>query len=1096
MKFLDYFGTTTGKLRRGDRALQREIWEKAESRFGSAWRRLEKRRRKGSPDTSSETRALRGLAQAASGAGRAGQAIDHCRAGRRLRLNDRIFYELPPTHALSLPPAAPIPAKALEDLVAWACWPGAPASSVPRGQVESRLQQLLKPRRTGGLPSAGRVLGQLEGSPLRWIWPPLYLAEAARYREDWRQAAAYLGRAIALQPSESSLARLLWSRAHCLWAANREDEGRAVMVSAWKRQRPRVPVQWFLAARLSIAANDGRFALKAIQAGLAADPDNAGLLLDPRRLCRGNGDWQVVRSIVERLVTAAQGKGHYAPALRLQCAVAMHLKDAELAATSARQLLDDPSLMAGPHQGLRAWTAAVLASEGALSPAAVTALLRGVRTKRWQRRIRLAEFSVALASDDEERIRASWETVGRDGILLRNDPQWQPFSLRLARHLLFYAGQSQQLVTSGETFDLARAGIHRRLFDAGSSPAELHSLALINLSLLVRRLWEGSIESALERLCEALGAWASLLHDSQAIDSFAAARYRSYGKSGAALGADRIRDLVAARILALVEPHGTACGISPARLELMWELECRAAATVAQLGGLATGSTANGRSEVRLHAGPLLTRVLGLEEAVFQLIERPPSPTFLDTSPMAQLMALVTQGFVAQPQAEDRASLAEVRRLFSPLGPAAILLRRRQFHAVGEELERVGCYADGKLPEADPLLDLLAKLLGKGKKRWLKDASRELLSECHLETSRDQVAQVPVPFDELRATWRAVLHATRSTRDKDQIRRAVGEIAVGRGRALMRKRTRAERQDDANDQRSNPVRLLEARRLMTLAWDLTSETIVQGPLAELLNVLAVRQADEEHFDGAVESLCEALRIKPTSRRAADNLVILTLNQVKDRFDDGDSDAAGHFLLTTVEKIRGLDGSGSEPEIRRCLDKLADQGSTPFFNSSLDASREEDWVTATDLMVWCLRIAPGDRHVLHGSHTLREGLRQQSFHGDELAMECLTRLEGHLPAGPVVGLQQAMLLQALNELGAMVPEPGNADMLNRRAVAVAQAGRFEEAIGLLAQARRIDRRSQVVRRNVNNVGQAWLRKAAEAGDIAEMMRIRSRLREIG
>ncbi len=1080
MSLLDLFGTA-GKLRRGEQALQEKRWPKAQARFSAAWMSLQKRRRKGSPDLASENRALSGLAQATSGNGHIKEALEHCRTGRRLGLDEKIFYEFPPSHAVS---SGSSTKETIEDLVAWACWPGAANSWVPRAEVESRLRTLLKPRSRAFPAASERALGRLESSPLGWSWPPLYRAELARHRGQWRQAATYLERAIARVPSTPIRARLLWSQAHCLDAAGERRKAYRQMRSAYELQRPGSPVQWLLAARLSVTSGEPQFAFEAIRAGLDADSDNAELLLDPERLCQGPGDWQVVRLILGKLVAAAEDERALTATLRLQCAVAMKLEDTDLALASARRILEHPRWTSGPHEGLRAFAAAVLSFAGALTAKSAAVLLRGVRSKAVRRRIHVAELSAALAAEDAERIWTAWQAVQKRPLAPRTEAEWKGLLLSLAPGLLAYQARYSGLLEGCGLLELARENAHRRLLDSGGTPAELHSLALINLSLLGRQ--RGSQPQATERLCETLGAWASLLHHSEAVQCFATARYRRYGKTGSAPNEDRILQSAAAQVLALLESDDTGGQIGAGRLKLMWELECRAVAAVAQLGGLATG-----RSDRPVHAGPFLARALGLRQVVSDLIERPLRNLPAGTDLLRRLLAAVSEDPL--PAVEEKARSGEIRRLFSPLGFAAIHLRHRQLDRLREELDRVRSHIEGKLPQGDRLLDILSGHLGKGKKSWLRRASRELLVESHLEASRELVARVPVPFDLVRESWHSALkEAARLRGGKDPVRTTISEIAVGRGKALFRRRNRTQRQADATDKRPNRLRREEAFGLMTLAWDLTADSGVQGPLTEHLNLHAVEQANREDLDAAIESLLRALKINPGARRAAENLAAVLMNRLHRGFEE-DSDDAGRRLLEAMEKIRALDLSGSQPEIRKCLDKIADQGSTPFFNHSLEASEKEDRPSATDLMIWCLRIAPRDRHVVHGSYKLRHDLQEQARLGNTESQRCLARLKKYLPAVPPQVVPQAMLLRQLMEAATAIPD--NAETLNQRAVAAAQAGRFDEAMNLLARAKRLAPRAEVVKINIQNISQAWLRRALETRDREELMKVHRRMREL-
>jgi tetratricopeptide (TPR) repeat protein len=640
---------------------------------------------------------------------------------------------------------------------------------------------------------------------------------------------------------------------------------------------------------------------------------------------------------------------------------------------------------------------------------------------------------------------------------------------------------------------LAREDLHRRARTAATTNC-LHGLAVVSTALAHVRLAEGATEDGVLFLGEALGAWAGLLHRDEPLVRFALGRFSRYAHNGPMPDARRLREMVSGMVGAVVEQAAPRCGLEPARLALMWDLEKEAVGQVAQAGGLRLSD------DRTLPAGPLLAHSLGLHDSVRALRNSSGGGEESLSALKRMLREMLNLNFDFLP--EPARAPADLPRLFSPLGPASRLLRNRQFGAALQEVDAITAGNGGR--ENDWFGRLLHEFSAHEGEAWLERQAQELALECHLQSSRDLVGCVPIDLAEVRQAWQRALAQAALLGNEDDANKTIAEIANGRALALFARRNRQQRLADEHDRRGSKVRRQEAFDLMELAWEMTRHPDVQASLANHLNLHAVSVFDSTRdFDATLDLLVRSIEIRPSSRQVLDNYGAVVMQRLGKQFTEQGPDVAGQGLEANIQRLRNLDLGGSSEEVQRCLQELADRGTTPFFNASGAAFGAGDLPTATDQLIWCLRLGPEVNEVRHAAHVLAQRLRAQSGQGDPVARECHLRLAPYLRSGegvevglPGEGLELLRLLARLAQAQQMGPGPGATPLeLNRRAVAEANAERFAQSMELLEQALRLDPSSSQTRINLKNVGDAWAARAVMAGDFDTFLHIQMKLREL-
>jgi hypothetical protein len=632
----------------------------------------------------------------------------------------------------------------------------------------------------------------------------------------------------------------------------------------------------------------------------------------------------------------------------------------------------------------------------------------------------------------------------------------------------------------------ARAGLHqltrqllrRRLAAAGESrPQTLHAYALSALAQAREAAQAGDARAATRSLHAAVGAWAAVLEMDDALDCYVQARQDAYGIASAAARARR-GEILGRAVSDIVKP-----GTTEEHLTLLWDLEVRAIRAVAACGGIVHEPGA------RISAGPLLVRDLGLGAGVRALVvdagrRAPADGGKVGLRALARLLGLDLA--LPPDDADQRVEQArEVRRCFSPVAPAVVLLAERQFDAAAAQLESALAW------DTDAPFGFLLDFIGsEDDRRWLEAERAQLLIECHLQKSRDLAGRVPAPVDLVCGAWRAAIRAA-PRGSEDEARRLAGEVAIGRFKALLPARTKEQRREDEFDQRPTRQRRAEGLDLLRGAWAVTQAPNVQGPLAEHLNILAVALNDKGKHAAAADTLFEALTVKRNFSRATGNLAALTLNRAADSVDS-DPGAAGEIVTSCLQRLAALDPDQSVQEIQECMKQVRAKAVEMLLHTAMAALAEDDWARATDFVAWYQQIQPDHLFVGAVTHRLMERLRREP--GPE-AVACLKRLHLHLPAPDLLLRELLGVLVADQEASPATAVAG----LLQRARDAREAGEFDTAMDFLARAKGLarPRRSEraAVMSAIRETGMAWGRHAQRSGRLGEAFMVALRTQEL-
>jgi tetratricopeptide (TPR) repeat protein len=749
----------------------------------------------------------------------------------------------------------------------------------------------------------------------------LRLANSACRMQDWKRAAECFANVYKQEESPRSRGRLLWKRIECLYAAGERASASRVLHGVGLR--PETPEQWCLAIRLCPSDANPQFALNTAVDALKAYPASAELVTHVLRLCEQTGRWQAARSTVEEALAAATSDHQYAVALRLMCAIALHLRDLTLAQSAAHAILENIRRIPPRHDYLRLFAATVLGCCRSLRPGDASCLLQGVRNKELSARIHIVAAWAAAGAGDWGRVAKLLETLEQLGAGLPTGSTWKKATASLYQYLSDWRVAARLGLPS-----LALDQLRRCLGEGQSPTTSLHAFALANLSLAQRKLSQGSLDAADASLCESLGAWAALLQNNVAIGHFTKMRWNCYGSKRRAPAANEVREQLDAFLTSVMQRHP-----DPERLKLLWELEKRTTARVAQFGGL------RGDHGCIIDGGPRLAQALGLHRAVRVI-------------------------------ADD-----EIRLLFSPLGTVAALLYQHQFEAAAKKLASLGELAEQQ-----------------GGRR---EDFQELLVKCHLLGSRELVIQAPVDIRLLRRTWEGALDAARVIGTEGVVRKSICDMALGRAAVLFERRTREQRQADS-DKRTLVVRRQEALDLQGLAWELTKEPKAQLALSDYLNRDAVDLFRKKSFDGSAERLFAALTVKPHSPTVANNLVVVLRSKRRSQLEQDLFDTAGSSLVEAMIRLRGLDPKSEVKEIQQGLEELETLGPVPFVERSMSAMESGDWAAAASLMTWALQVSPRNKFVQRESYTLYREFCLSVHHEDHELEASLNQLREHMP----------------------------------------------------------------------------------------------------
>lgn len=757
----------------------------------------------------------------------------------------------------------------------------------------------------------------------------LRLANSACSTQDWERAAECFAEAYQQEESPRSRGRLLWKRIECLYAAGQRVSAGQVLRSAMKRLQPETPEQWCLAIRLCPSEANPQFALNTAVDALRAYPASAELVTHVLRLCEQSGRWQAARSTVEEALTAAMSDQQYVVALRLKCAIALHLRDLALAQSAAHQILENIRRIPRPHDHLRLYAATVLGCCRSLRPGDASCLLQGVRNKELSARIHIVAAWAAAGVGDWKGMAKLLESLEQLDVSIPTGSTWKRITAGLYHHLSDWRVAARLGLPS-----LACDQLRQSLGKGPSPTTSLHAFALANLSLAQRKFSQGLSDSADANLCESLGAWAALLQNNVAIGYFAKTRWTCYGSRRTAPQANEVRHQLDAFLVARMERHS-----DPERLKLLWELEKRSAALVAQFGGL------RGDHGCTIYSGPLLANALGLHRAVRAMVDD------------------------------------EIRLLFSPLGIVATMLYQRQFETATKKLARFGELAE--------------------QQGWRREDFQDLLVKCHLLASRELVVQAPADMRMVRGSWRGALDAASVIGIEAVVRKSICDIATGRAAVLFERRTREQRHAD-NDKRLLAARRQEALDLLGLAWKLTRDPKAQTALTDYLTRDAVGLFRKNDFDGSAERLFAALAVKAHSPRVTCNLVVVLRSRRRSQLEQGLRDKAGASLVDALNRLRRLDPKSEVKVIQQALEELEKLGPVPFLERSGSAMERGDWAEAASLMAWALQVSPRSKSVQRESYRLYRELCLGIRHGNHELEPYLNQLREHMPGNLLEG----------------------------------------------------------------------------------------------
>lgn len=673
--------------------------------------------------------------------------------------------------------------------------------------------------------------------------------------------------------------------------------------------------------------------------------------------------------------------------------------------------------------------------------------------------------------------------------------------------------------------------IRRKLRSGESYAVHVHALALIATSSAWQQLRAGDTGDALESFLEALGAWASLLSNEQALASFAVHRFRCYQHGGAVPTPAEIQLAVENAVLEVIAGFAKALHRPVQELRRVWDLDVESAKVIARHGGLPVGT--NGQ---KITAGPVLARSLDLVDTVRQLIRSMPERRVersLDLSTTNMLAALLgLDGAIPNKNGDEAlADAARLKRLFSPLGPACVLMMRRQFGEARNALLRL---SKKEMKEQDDetrshLRILLKFIQTSDDRQWYNDQWKQMIIECDLQESREFVAQVPMEESRVREAWKRALKRAKNWDREDEVNGGIAEMAVGRGEILFRIRNKVERMGDSTDHRPNGQRREESIQLMNLAWQLTGSPTVQGPLAENLNLMSVEAFERDQKDRSFSYLMNSLEVKPNSRIACENLSNVVLERLSRGLDHSPDTAVTQFI-GDMHRIEGLDTDGNVGEIQSCLKVLNEKGAIPFFNRSHEALQVEDYSTATEMMVSCININSAHETIREAASNLAHRLLSNADGGDQICKRLFESMVEELPRevhASVLNMQAVRIAARgrfseaktlLNRAARLDPTSSTirtnarrnreaqehqadaenrrqATRLNNQAVEAANQGRFEGAIELLEQALALEPDSTEIRGNIQQLAQAWASKAIVDGSGDEVRRALTKVKEV-
>jgi tetratricopeptide (TPR) repeat protein len=771
-------------------------------------------------------------------------------------------------------------------------------------------------------PSTGRYLDFLD------------LAEAARRLRDWKTAAENLEKACECEPLPEAHGRLRWCIAECWYACSEMRRAYASYKRAIQESPPETAQQWSLAVRLCSPHMNPQFVLKTAADGLVKYPTSTELMIHVERLCEETGRWHTARLVLGDVAQALQGTPNFIQALRLQCAIAAHTEDFELALRSADLILKNVESIPRNHEYLRSYAAAVFASNGSLSEPSARVLGQGAQGQEIKVRIRIAAVWSSVKAEDWARACQLVDDLGNargfTGDRFAQDmalhgpigKEWNNLSSKLR------ALASDWLVAASHGFPwLAHADLRQRLREGTPHPALLHAFALLNQSIAERNKAQDLRDRTLNALEESLGAWTALLEDEDALGYFITNCSRRYAHTPPSF--EVFREQVTNYLSALIQQSA-----DPHRLSLTWDLERKACARISKAGGLVLGERA------KINAGPTLARSLGLHRSV-RAVDDP-----------------------------------AVRVLYSPLGRAVALIDRREFEAATGELAAIATSAE--------------------QHGWRLEDLHEILLDCHLQASRDLVAQAPIEMEVVRRAWQGALETARSIGVEARVIAEIVKIATGRGEVLFERRTHEEREADP-DKRNLPTRRSEAVKLVILAWQVTNNARLQRKAAELHNLAGVDLARKEQYDEAAEKVFSALELVPDSELYCTNVVRILRFGRRKKIEQNCPDDAGEFLLDGMNRLRALASEDSRAiHIQKGLATLADLGPVPFVERSQQAVGQAEWDLATKLMIWALRIAPDKVHVHQEAYGLYRQLALEIEAGHHAVGHLLDQLLKFMP----------------------------------------------------------------------------------------------------
>ncbi len=499
-----------------------------------------------------------------------------------------------------------------------------------------------------------------------------------------------------------------------------------------------------------------------------------------------------------------------------------------------------------------------------------------------------------------------------------------------------------------------------------------------------------------------LGAWAAFLETHRhTLGDFAIGRFRQYDHGQEVPPPKHTAHLVDECINRIVGRHGAAQAGAARRARLMWELEKAAVAVVARHGGLPDERGA-------AVAGPLLAAALGIRGAHETLAVKLEGSAHTGRAPidglqlLAALLGHELGDFAGPPAGETAAQDAvELRRLFSPLGPAHVLMGQQRYGDARGELVLLGDDPQPGAASGDPWMKLLWDQLAPDHANgWLPGELRQMLIECDLQASRQVVGHVPVDSELTRQTWQRALALGRKISQQQQVQDCIGEIAVGRARSLFSKRTKQQRLADDQDRRGNVERCNEGIALLELAWELTASRKLEGPLHEQFNQMGVQAWEKKEQDEALRLFLRALGVKPTSSVACKNYLTAVLARLQEGYE-ANRQAAGEHFIEDRRRLVEVDPNSQSKEIQECLATLNEKAPIPYFNQAHEALERGDLEETTELVIWCLRLNPDNTHVQGQARALAGRLEREADGGNAQCGRWLAQLRA--PAARLSGI---------------------------------------------------------------------------------------------